>query len=166
MDRGQRGGGRGLRVSSHVEGGYLVLSTWKDNVCVSTVRLLPDEAAELVAGLAERAGPARRARRRERAPPHVRVRLPAEEPAAGPWRAVPLPALLDLVLAAAGSPAGRPRIVGRRAGESTLADRLQQHPAAVSRSGPPDVTALCPIEERGAPHPTRPGGRRAVFRAL
>ena len=52
----QRGGGRGLRVSSHVEGGYLVLSTWKDDVCVSTVRLLPDEAAELVAGLAQGLG--------------------------------------------------------------------------------------------------------------
>ena len=62
------------------------------------------------------------------------MRLPAGEPAAGPWRAVPLPALLDLVLAAAGSPAGRPRVVavdGRGAsGKSTLADRLQQHAPA------------------------------------
>jgi hypothetical protein len=52
----QRGGGRGARVSSHVEGGYLVLSTWRDDACVSTVRLSPDEAAELVAGLAEGLG--------------------------------------------------------------------------------------------------------------
>ena len=48
-----RGEGRAVRVSSHVEGGFLVLSTWKEDTCVSTVRLLPDEAASLVAGLAE-----------------------------------------------------------------------------------------------------------------
>ena len=47
----QRGNGRGVRVSSHVEGGFLVLSTWKGGTCVSTVRLLPDEAAELVSGI-------------------------------------------------------------------------------------------------------------------
>ena len=51
-----RGGGRGVRVSSHVEGGFLVLSTWREDACVSTVRLLPDEAAALVAGLAEGLG--------------------------------------------------------------------------------------------------------------
>ncbi|MBM7806184.1 hypothetical protein JOD57_002021 [Geodermatophilus bullaregiensis] len=54
--------------------------------------------------------------------------LPAGEPEAGPWRPVPVPALLDLVLAAAGDPRGRPRIVavdGRGAsGTSTLAARL------------------------------------------
>lgn len=49
----QRGDGRGVRVSSHVEGGFLVLSTWKEGACVATVRLLPDEAAALVAGIAE-----------------------------------------------------------------------------------------------------------------
>lgn len=48
-----RGGGRGVRVSAHEEAGFLVLSTWKADVCVGTVRLLPDEAAELVAGVAE-----------------------------------------------------------------------------------------------------------------
>ena len=52
----QRGGGRGVRVSSHVEGGFLVLSTWKDSACVSTVRLLPEEAAALVAGIADGLG--------------------------------------------------------------------------------------------------------------
>jgi hypothetical protein len=52
----QRGGGRGVRVSSHVDGGYLVLSTWRDDRCVATVRLRPEEAAELVAGLAEGLG--------------------------------------------------------------------------------------------------------------
>jgi hypothetical protein len=40
-------------VSSHVEGGFLVLSTWKEGTVVATVRLLPDEAAALVAGVAE-----------------------------------------------------------------------------------------------------------------
>lgn len=49
----QRGDGRGVRVSSHVEGGFLVLSTWKEDAVVATVRLLPDEAASLVAGIAE-----------------------------------------------------------------------------------------------------------------
>lgn len=51
-----RGGGRGVRVSAHEEAGFLVLSTWKANVCVGTVRLLPDEAADLVAGVAEALG--------------------------------------------------------------------------------------------------------------
>jgi hypothetical protein len=62
------------------------------------------------------------------------VRLPAGEPAAGPWRAVPVAVLLELVLAAAGDPAGRPRIVavdGRGAsGKSTLAARLQRQAPA------------------------------------
>ena len=48
-----RGGGRGVRVSAHTEGGFLVLSTWKSDACVATVRLLPDEAAQLVAGIAD-----------------------------------------------------------------------------------------------------------------
>lgn len=52
----ERGEGRGVRVSSHVEGGFLVLSTWKEDTVVSTVRLLPDEAAALVAGVAEGLG--------------------------------------------------------------------------------------------------------------
>lgn len=41
-----------MRVSSHTEGGFVVLSTWQADTCVATVRLLPDEAAELVAGVA------------------------------------------------------------------------------------------------------------------
>ena len=45
-----------MRVSSHVEGGFLVLSTWRQDTVVSTVRLLPDEAAALVSGLAEGLG--------------------------------------------------------------------------------------------------------------
>jgi hypothetical protein len=49
----RRGEGRGVRVSAHAEGGFLVVSTWRADVCVATVRLLPDEAAELVAGLAD-----------------------------------------------------------------------------------------------------------------
>lgn len=54
--------------------------------------------------------------------------LPEGEPAAGPWRSVPTPELVDVVLGAAGAPAGRPRIVavdGRGAGgKSTIADRI------------------------------------------
>jgi hypothetical protein len=42
-----------VRVSAHAEAGFLVLSTWKQDRVVATVRLLPDEAAALVAGIAE-----------------------------------------------------------------------------------------------------------------
>lgn len=46
-----RGDGRGVRVSAHANGRFLVVSTWKAGTCVGTVRLLPDEAADLVAAL-------------------------------------------------------------------------------------------------------------------
>lgn len=49
----QRGGGRAVRVSARAEAGFLVLSTWKTDECVSTVRLVPAEAGELLAGIAE-----------------------------------------------------------------------------------------------------------------
>lgn len=49
----QRGDGRGVRVSAHAESGFLVVSTWREGVCVSTVRLSPEQAAGLVAGIAE-----------------------------------------------------------------------------------------------------------------
>ena len=55
-----RGEGRGLRVSAHAEAGLLNLSIWRDDTCVGTARLVPAEAARLVAavtdGLAEMAG--------------------------------------------------------------------------------------------------------------
>jgi uridine kinase len=58
----------------------------------------------------------------------VPLTLPPEEPEAGPWRRVALTELLSLLLAAAGTPTGRPTIVavdGRGAsGKSTLANRL------------------------------------------
>jgi hypothetical protein len=44
---------RGLRVSWHLEMGCVVLSTWRDGGCVSTIRLAPDEAARLIAVLAD-----------------------------------------------------------------------------------------------------------------
>lgn len=63
------------------------------------------------------------------------IKLPSGEPAAGPWRVAPVEELVRLVVAAAGAPAGRPRIVavdGRGGGgKSTLAARLG---AAVPRS--------------------------------
>lgn len=49
----QRGDGRAVRVSAHVDAGFLVLSTWKSDVCVATVRLLPDEGARLVANIVD-----------------------------------------------------------------------------------------------------------------
>jgi hypothetical protein len=48
-----RGGGRAVRVSTHPESGLLNLSLWRDDLCVGTARLLPHEAAALVAGLTE-----------------------------------------------------------------------------------------------------------------
>ncbi len=49
----QRGEGRAVRVSAHVEAGFLVLSSWKSDHCVATLRLLPDEAARLVSNIAD-----------------------------------------------------------------------------------------------------------------
>lgn len=51
--RDVRGSGRAVRVSAHAEAGFLIVSTWKADVCVATVRLVPNEAAELMAGLAD-----------------------------------------------------------------------------------------------------------------
>ena len=52
-----RGEGRALRATWHHEAGVVVLSVWRDNVCVATSRLRPEEAAALVdvlaAGLAD-----------------------------------------------------------------------------------------------------------------
>ncbi|SNS18130.1 hypothetical protein SAMN06893096_102384 [Geodermatophilus pulveris] len=52
---------RAVRVSTHGAAGLLNLSVWRDDVCVGTVKLRPDEAAELVGalteGLARLAGP-------------------------------------------------------------------------------------------------------------
>jgi hypothetical protein len=47
-----RGGGRGVRVSTHDDAGMVVLSVWRADECVATVRLRADEAGELVAALA------------------------------------------------------------------------------------------------------------------
>jgi uridine kinase len=56
------------------------------------------------------------------------MQLPAEEPAAGPWREVPLSDMVDLLLRTADATAGRPAVVavdGRSAsGKTTLARRL------------------------------------------
>ena len=78
-----RGQGRAVRVSAHAEGGFLVVSTWKAGECVSTVRLLPDEAAHLMAGLAEGlaelARPAPVAVAAPAGPPDLEQRLAAVE---------------------------------------------------------------------------------------
>lgn len=53
-------GDRALRASWHAEQGCVVLSTWKDSTCTGSARLTPEDAARLVAllaqGLAELAG--------------------------------------------------------------------------------------------------------------
>ena len=48
-----RGGGRAVRISTHAESGLLNLSLWRDDFCVGTARLRPDEAATLIAGLTD-----------------------------------------------------------------------------------------------------------------
>ncbi len=48
-----RGEGRAVRISAHVEAGLVNLSVWRHDTCVGTVRLLPTEVANLVAGLSE-----------------------------------------------------------------------------------------------------------------
>ena len=48
-----RGVNRAVRVSAHVREHVVNLSVWRDDLCVGTVRLLPDEAAALVTGLTE-----------------------------------------------------------------------------------------------------------------
>ncbi|CAN5853603.1 hypothetical protein BH18ACT7_BH18ACT7_05010 [soil metagenome] len=81
-----RGEGRAVRVAAHVDAGFLVISTWKADVCVGTVRLVPHEASELMTGiahgLAERASgyvvpvlPAAPAKRR-----HDTEALPTQRP--------------------------------------------------------------------------------------
>ncbi len=69
--------------------------------------------------------------------------LPPGEPAAGPWRVAPLRELVELILDAAGAPAGRPRVVaidGRGGGgKSTLAARLRAEVPASAVVGTDDV---------------------------
>jgi hypothetical protein len=48
-----RGGGRAVRVSTHRESGLLNLSLWREDTCVGTARLRPDEAAALISGLTD-----------------------------------------------------------------------------------------------------------------
>jgi hypothetical protein len=49
---------RALRASWHAEAGCVVLSTWRGDACVGTVRLAPGEAARLAESLAAAVGPA------------------------------------------------------------------------------------------------------------
>lgn len=48
-----RGHERAVRVSPHVDENVVNLSVWRDDLCVGTVRLRPDEVAALVAGLTD-----------------------------------------------------------------------------------------------------------------
>ena len=48
-----RDGRRALRVSWHAEPACVVLSLWRDDTCVGTVRLTPADAASLVGALAD-----------------------------------------------------------------------------------------------------------------
>jgi hypothetical protein len=48
-----RGSQRAVRVSAHPAENVVNLSVWRDDLCVGTVRLLPDEVSALVAGLTD-----------------------------------------------------------------------------------------------------------------
>ena len=48
-----RDGDRALRASWHVDQGCVVLSSWRGDGCVATVRLSPADAARLVSTLVE-----------------------------------------------------------------------------------------------------------------
>lgn len=48
-----RDGDRAMRVSWHTELGCVVLSTWRGDSCVGTVRLAPADVARLVSVLAD-----------------------------------------------------------------------------------------------------------------
>lgn len=52
--------GRVLRVSAHPEQGHVVLSTWQDASCMSTVRLDRADVVELLAALGTALLPAAR----------------------------------------------------------------------------------------------------------
>lgn len=45
--------GRTLRIARHTETERVVLSVWQDATCVATVRLAPEDVAELIADLAQ-----------------------------------------------------------------------------------------------------------------
>jgi len=66
-----RGSQRAVRVSSHPDENVVTLSVWRDDLCVGTVRLQPDEVSALIAGLTD--GLAALARRP--APPATVVNL-------------------------------------------------------------------------------------------
>lgn len=48
----QRDAGRALRVSAHVEEGFVILSIWRDEVCVATHQLNNDDVPALIEMLA------------------------------------------------------------------------------------------------------------------
>jgi hypothetical protein len=90
-----RGDGRAVRVSTHPESGLLNVSLWREDTCVGTARLRPDEAAALAGGLTEGLA-ALAARPRVVGPDAATVadlearvaRLERPAPASSPWRDV------------------------------------------------------------------------------
>ena len=53
-----RGADRGLRVSWHTEADLVVLSMWRENLCVGSFRLAIDEVPDLIAFLSSGLGSA------------------------------------------------------------------------------------------------------------
>ncbi|NEK56284.1 hypothetical protein GCU56_00145 [Geodermatophilus sabuli] len=80
---------RAVRVSAHAEVGLLNLSLWRDETCVGTVKLQPDEVASLVAALTD--GLAQLADGPPSAPGSDAVRLAAVEARLAELESRPVP---------------------------------------------------------------------------
>ncbi|HET6911511.1 MAG TPA: hypothetical protein VFH54_19460 [Mycobacteriales bacterium] len=48
----RRGAGRAMRVSAHVDQGFVTLSIWRDDVCVATHQLGAEDVPALIETLA------------------------------------------------------------------------------------------------------------------
>ena len=68
-----RGDGRAVRVSAHADAGLVVISVWNGDTCTATVRLQPEDVAEVVTALT-------RSLVELQQPPEVRVVTPAAGP--------------------------------------------------------------------------------------
>ena len=91
-----------MRVSAHAEVGFLVVSTWKAGTYVGTVRLLPDEAADLVAALS-----------------HSLAAMARDHPLSGVGAVDPMPRELEARLSALEQRLSFRRIFGRKRLPST-----------------------------------------------
>ncbi|SFU02915.1 hypothetical protein SAMN05660657_04884 [Geodermatophilus amargosae] len=124
---------RAVRVSAHPAQGLLNLSIWRDDLCVGTVKLRPDEVAGLVSGLTD--GLAQLAVTPPAVtPPAVTPPAVTPPPAAGPATVTDLETRLAAVESRL--PASRPSAAARLRG---LAARVGGHLPSALRGWVPPV---------------------------